>query len=484
MKNKYILFFFLVGLLASACNNQLDISPREVIDAEEVFTSADNLEAALGGAYAEFAGVFGGVNTAFSGELFGGDFNLMSELLASDSNLIWGGSFSTYREVGNKAILVNNTLIRNNWLRAYLAINNLNTVLANLDVADSQEQADRIEGEALGLRAMLYFDLVRFWSRPWGTGTEASDLGVPLVLTAIVTTNDAEATADLGRSNVAAVYQQVVDDLERAETLLEPSGANGNFFSTYAASAVLSRVYLQQGNFELAAAKADRVIQSGVYSLVSEPLAAFNNPSNSSEDIFAIQQSTLRNAGANNSGLTTFYARLNGPGRGDMQVQEPHFLLFEAGDLRGGLQDDLPQTATIPDVREMYYIGVGGQNSGQIQCAKYGDPNLNIPTARLAEMYLTRAEANFEAGTSVGAAPVDDINVVRARAGLDPIGAVTQDEIREERQRELAFEGFRLHDFKRWQLQIDGLPFTDPALVLPIPERELEVYDIPQNEGY
>jgi len=485
MKNKILILILAIFTLLTACTDQLDIEPREVIDAEDVFTDASNLEAALAGAYAEFSGVFGGVNAAYNGELYGGDFNLISELLGSDSNLIWGGSFNTYREFDRKDIITTNTEVRNNWQRSYLAINNLNTVLANLDVADSQEQADRIEGEALGLRAMIYFDLVRFWSRPWGTGDEATDPGIPLVLQAIVTTEDAEATANLGRFTVAEVYQQVISDLERSESLLAPSGTNGSFFSTYAASAILSRVYLQQGNFAMAAEKADRVIQSGLYSLVDDPLGAFNNPSNTPEDVFAVQQSTLRNAGLSNAGLATFYARLNGSGRGDMQVQQPQFDLYEEADLRGGLQDDLLQTATIADVDEMYYIGVGGQNSGQIQCAKYGDGAFNIQIVRLAEMYLTRAEANFENGSSIGATPIDDINVIRERAGLEDLAtALTQEEIRLERRRELAFEGFRLHDFKRWQLDIDGLPFTDPALVLPIPEREIEVYDIEQNEGY
>jgi hypothetical protein len=133
----------------------------------------------------------------------------------------------------------------------------------------------------------------------------------------------------------------------------------------------------------------------------------------------------------------------------------------------------------------MYYIGVFSQNSGFIMTAKWGDPNLNIPVIRLAEMYLTRAEGNFMAGTSIGADPMNDINTIRNRAGLDDLGvALTLDEIQLERQRELAFEGFRLHDFKRWQFSIAGLPFDAPELILPIPERETEVYNIPQNEGY
>lgn len=112
--------------------------------------------------------------------------------------------------------------------------------------------------------------------------------------------------------------------------------------------------------------------------------------------------------------------------------------------------------------------------------SRNGDWN---PT-RCSPALLTRAEGNFEAGTGIGAAPADDINVVRQRAGLDPLNSVTREDIRLERQRELAFEGFRLHDFKRWQQTIDGLPWDAPNLILPIPERELEAYDIEQNEGY
>ncbi|HMQ59407.1 MAG TPA: RagB/SusD family nutrient uptake outer membrane protein [Flavilitoribacter sp.] len=481
MRKLSIILIVIMALGWTSCDKQLDISPRQSIETGKVFTNGTNLEAALAGAYSEIKGTFNG---PFGGELYGGDFNLFSELLASDGNVIWGGSFSTYRQLYNKSVITTNVLIANDWIRAYNAINNLNNVLAHLDVADDQDQADRVQGEALALRSMIYFELVRLWSRPWGTGTEATDPGVPLVLSAVNTVEDAEKLGLIGRSTVKDVYDQVIADLVKAETLLENAGTNGSSISTYAVSAILSRVYLQQGEFAKAAQSADRVIQSGEYSLNANPLRAFNSPSNSSEDVFAIQQTALSNAGTSNGGLATFYARLNGSGRGDMQVQEAFFDLFEPGDRRGQLEEDLPSTATIANVNEMYYIGVGGQNAGNIQCAKYGDGNLNIQVIRLAELYLNRAEANFEAGTSVGASPLSDINTIRERAGLAPLLIVTRQDIHDERQRELAFEGFRLHDKKRWKEDVEDLPYDSPKLVLPIPERELEVYDIEQNPGY
>lgn len=465
----------------TACDKQLDITPRQAIETDKVFVNGANLEAALSGAYSEIKGTFNGPQ---GGEMYGGDFNLFSELLAADGNVAWAGSFGSYRQFSNKSIVTTNTPVANNWIRAYFAILNLNQVLAHLDVADDDAQRARVEGEALALRSMIYFELVRLWARPWGTGTEAADPGVPLVLSAVNTTEDAEKLTLIGRSTVKAVYDQVISDLIKAKGLLEDEGANGTKISTYAVSAILSRVYLQQGEYAKAAEEANRVIESGFYSLGPSPLRVFNTPSNSSEDVFAIQQSALSNAGTSNGGLATFYARLNGSGRGDMQVQEAFFDLFEPGDLRGQIEDDLPQTATIANVNEMYYIGVGGQNAGFIQCAKYGNGNLNIQVIRLAEMYLTRAEGNFESGQNLGATPLADINRIRQRAGLAPILLVNRDEIRKERQRELAFEGFRLHDKKRWKENVGDLPYDSPKLVAPIPERELEVYNIPQNPGY
>ena len=189
MRKLSIILIVIMALGWTSCDKQLDISPRQSIETEKVFTNGTNLEAALAGAYSEIKGTFNG---PFGGELYGGDFNLFSELLASDGNVIWGGSFSTYRQLYNKSVITTNVLIANDWIRAYNAINNLNNVLAHLDVADDQDQADRVQGEALALRSMIYFELVRLWSRPWGTGTEATDPGVPLVLSAVNTVEDAE----------------------------------------------------------------------------------------------------------------------------------------------------------------------------------------------------------------------------------------------------------------------------------------------------
>jgi hypothetical protein len=113
----------------------------------------------------------------------------------------------------------------------------------------------------------------------------------------------------------------------------------------------------------------------------------------------------------------------------------------------------------------------------------YGVVNL----IRLAEMYLIRAECNQRLGTTVGATPLADYNVIHTRAGLDPATSVTLDAILYERRLELAFEGFKIHDMRRLHQDVGIRPYTDPKLIFPIPAREIQAnpgLKDEQNTGY
>ena len=119
--------------------------------------------------------------------------------------------------------------------------------------------------------------------------------------------------------------------------------------------------------------------------------------------------------------------------------------------------------------------------------AQYG----NVKLIRLAEMYLVRAEANFRAGTIVGATPLADVNRIRTRAKLAPLATVALADILKERRLELAFEGFRLFDLKRNQestidpVSAAVIPWNAPRLVLPIPLREINANpNLEQNDYY
>lgn len=454
-----------------ACDDKLEIKPKQSIDAETALNSPENIKAALVGAYLE----------ARSTSLFGSYFNEYSELYAATNHMKFVGTYQQPKEFYQKKATVTNSYVEDTWINAYQLINKCNLLLQDgvLAILNASDKA-LVEGEAKFLRGWVIFEMTRLFGLPYNDGKANTNLGIPLILTP---TNDAKDAIKVARSTVAQCYGQAIADLSRAKALLPET--NSVYATTFAASAVLARIYLQIGDYANAATEANRVIQSNLFSLTSTPLAAFNSHSITSEDIFTFQN----NVASNTSWLSVMYASLNGVGRGDYEIQPPFIALFDPLDRRGMVQTETQPSFTISDINQMYYIGVGTiLNFGGINTAKWGDYYANIPILRLAEMYLIRAEANFE-GThgQVGPnTPTQDINTIRARS-LAPVyvADVTRDQIRMERYFELCWEGHRLHDLKRWGMNIGADAYNAGNLILPIPFREMEVNDLlVQNDWY
>lgn len=459
-------------LLLFACDEKLDLKPSQSIDASIALTTAENIKTTLVGAYLE----------ARSSSLFGSQFNEFSELYAATTDLTFIGTYAQPREFVRKEVTVTNSYVENTWIDAYSLINICNNLLdaATLAILEPGEERELVEGEAKFLRGWVLFEMTKFYGLPYQPGGNNTQMGVPIVLTP---TKDVEDAVDVARSSVQECYNQAVADLSDARDLLPED--NGVFASTYAASAILARLYLQQGNYVNAATEANRVIESGLFGLTPNPLQTFNIKGSSPEVIFALQN----NVASNSPWLTVMYASLNGMGRGDYDIQPGFLTRFNPADLRGMLQTETQPSFTIANINKMYYIGVGTiLNNGGINTSKWGDYYANIPLIRLAEMYLIRAEANFEKGGSQTGpnTPTQDINIVRARS-LAPeyIDPVTQAQIRDERYFELCWEGHRLHDLKRWNSNIGIYPYNAGNLILPIPFREMEVNKLlVQNPWY
>ena len=232
---------------------------------------------------------------------------------------------------------------------------------------------------------------------------------------------------------------------------------------------MLSRVYLQMGRYADARDAANRGIATATangFGLLSDYFSIFNNGVNTPEDLFAMQ--TSDQDGANN--LHLFYSIPEfGARDGDIEINDLHLDLYE-----------------LDDQRFIFYLGLGA-----VRTAKHYDIYKNVKVMRLSELYLTRAEANFRLGTSVGATALADINRIRTRAGMLALAALTLDQIYLERHLELAFEGFFIHDIRRFgktidgKTTVDGKPINDPRIVFPVPQREINVNkNLVQNQGY
>jgi len=455
----------LLAVPMAGCDKRLDIDPVNTVRANKALNTSADVESLLRAGYA----IIGSV------DLYGGRLQYIADLLGdpdgSDSEVFWGGTYSQPNEIYHKSIVKTNTFVAGTWTQAYQAINIANTVLANLSKVTPSKQ-NRVEGEAKFIRGAMYFELVRAFAKDWSNGSPTANPGVPLVLSPTDVENPdavAGAGAKIPRNTVAQVYAQALSDLTAAESKLAGSAPGSptatEFATTYTASGMLSRVYLQQRRYALAAVEADKVISSAAGFRLIRPISdEFASKINTNEDIFDLQVTVQ--SGAND--LNTFYS-VNGRG-GDISINDSFISQYDSTDARGQLFDSNLST-------------------------KFDEVYGNIHEMRLAEMYLTRAEGNFRAGTSVGATPESDLNTVRARAfrALPSVplyvpltsADVNLALILTERHLELAFEGFYLHDLRRNNLPVGNLPNTSPRLVLPIPQREIDVNpSLVQNDGY
>ncbi|MCX6264497.1 MAG: RagB/SusD family nutrient uptake outer membrane protein [Bacteroidetes bacterium] len=447
----------LVALLGvTGCEKRLDISPYQSIADDKALLTEDDVSVTLVGAY----------DGAQNAAVYGGDIMVLNELIGNTDNINFTGTFAGLSDSYQLQMVANNSFAASTWISSYAAINRCNNVLSAIDkVTSSAARKNSVEGQALFLRASIYFELVRLYAKFVGDGDIATNPGVPLVLKPTGNVTDAD---NLPRATVKAVYDQVVADLTKAETLLPTS--NGFYATKWSAAAQISRVQLMLKNYTEAAAAANRVISTSGRVLNPDFTKLWftfinNGGTTPSEYLFSIK--VTAQDGSNS--LNTYFGRTissipGTAGRSDCKVKAAHLALYEAG-----------------DVRKNFFVLSGGSYYTQKHLDRYGD----VPIIRLAEMYLTRAEANFRLGTSVGAAPLQDVNIIRGRVGLAPLATLTLNDILKERSLELAFEGHNVIEAKRLQKNVGVTPWNSPKLLFPIPQREMDVNkNLVQNSGY
>ncbi len=460
MKYFKYLITTLVFTAVFSCNKKLDVLPQNNVT--EIQTG-DDVTALL----------YGGYSLMQSASAFGEQYIFISDLLANENQIDFVGTFTDYKDLSNKQQTKESAIATTIWENSYLIIENMNTVLDKISLVD-ESQRDEVSAEAKFMRGVAYFELVNYFAKPYSAGNTSSTDGVPLVLEPTYIYDSVKNKPS--RASVEDVYKQVISDLTDAENGLPPTADNARATS-YAAEAFLARVYMNMSDYTNAATMANDVIESGNYNLTSTFNQAFNNPSNSTEDIFGIQNTPQSNAGTTDNGIVTFYRYAydangnNAGGRGDAQVDAGYFSYFDGDDFRGNFFSDGYAISGNPGTYTLKWLTF----------------YRTIPVIRLSEMYLTRGEANLRKGGAPigGASPEDDINTVRERAGASDLLNVTGNDFVDERFRELGFEGDRLWTLKRLKLDVGGFAYDAPELVLPVPQREIDVNsNLTQNEGY
>jgi hypothetical protein len=348
------------------------------------------------------------------------------------------------------------------WKAAYQAIYYANAVLDGIASSKTITEAIRnqLSGEMLVIRALNYFYLVNLFG------------DVPLELS-----TDYKANSMMPRTPAAEVYQQLTKDLIRAEGLLKenyPAALKARA-NKWTAAALLARIYLYQQDWANAEKQASAVINSNAYTLETDLDNVFSK--SSGETIWQ-----LGNDISNTAEAYEFVPY--SPGDLPNYTFTPFLLAaFEPGDQRLSTWAGSNMVDTT-----LYYYPY-----------KYKDNNYDPVTElyivfRLAEQYLIRAEVRAEQDNTDGA--IEDLNVIRSRAGLPGTAATGKDAvlsaIAHERQVELFCEwGHRWCDLKRTRkadeiLGIEkGANWQPTDTVYPLPAIELKNNPfLIQNPGY
>jgi starch-binding outer membrane protein, SusD/RagB family len=466
-KLRLALLAVVMTVISSCKKDFLDKDPYGGLPTNAAITNADDMETALNGAYA----------TLRSPNLYGRTIPLFGDLFA-DNVYISTTNSNRYLDFFQVNMTVNNGNARGIWETAYNIILDANNII-NSEVTGTP-QTDELRGEALALRALMYFELVKHFSKPYTVDPNA--LGVPLILTY-------DPFVKPQRNTVAEVYTQIETDLEQAIQLMTLPRSSA-YFSTYAAEALLARMYQFKGEWDNALTTAEDVINNSGYTLLglNQVLGywASNTPRNDGlETLFEVVFDLVGNAG--NDALAYFYDQA---GYGDALAAQSLYNLYAPSDVRRALI--LPSSPTRGNVRVVN---------------KY--PNSTQPdkdefkVIRLSEVYLIAAEAAYHTGDEPLARTY--LNAVATRrdasfAGYTSSGTDLLNDILLERRKELAFEGHRYWDLARYNLDVmrvniagnyPGVPLTIPTTnfrrILPIPQAELDanpnIRD-QQNPGY
>lgn len=448
------------------------------VDAENAYTSNGTAQSVLAGIF----DVMGATGSFYHGQ---NSISLLmglsaDELVNYSSSAVYGQFFTN-----NLSGQGNNSSYF--WATIYQQLYNCNAAIAGLTSSTAVTPAvkNQLLGEAKFARAYIYFYAINLYG----------DMPMPL-------TTDYLTNNTLARTPKAQIYQQIIQDLKDAQSLLSDAKyLNGTGSATtdrlrpnkQAASAMLARVYLYNNDWANAEAQASSVISTSIYLLEPNLNQVFLKASR--ETIWALQPVTN---GYNNGDAYTLV--LTAPPANTVVTQLPlnQTLVnaFENGDARFTNwvgQYKVAATNNAP-ATTYYYAYKYKANTTNGSSAPVTEWPIEL---RLAEQYLIRAEARAQQNNLDGAK--SDLNVIRSRASLTAVTASTQSDVMaavtHERQIELFTEwGHRWFDLKRTG-KIDAVMNVETPkkggtwaaykALVPIPASEILIdHNLTQNPGY
>jgi starch-binding outer membrane protein, SusD/RagB family len=482
-KKKYCQLVFIGSLMMFwACDDFITKAPLDQTNVEISYQTPEDANRAVMGIYNRFDGTYAQNMSRLT--------ELTTDNGISQEDRLKGAGEGFVRELNDFSFSSENNFIANRWSDLYNGISRANLLLNRIESIEfpNNELKNQYIGESKFLRALMYFDLVRFYG------------GVPISLSVLDSIDEAYA---LVRSPESEVYNAIVADLQDAINNLPTSYNQSNLgrATEGAAKGLLAKVYLTMGSPDLALPLLREIINSSQYRLMDGFNEVFDND-NTPESLFEIQYTSSESAAGNpypnwflptdaNAGPDVFGADWRGVGggfSGTVLATQDLYDTYEENDTRR----DYTIAEFFSNVDGMTVLRVDkykGAPASQLN----SDDNLII--LRYADVLLMLAEAINESNGGPTAEAYDAVDKVRTRAGVGTWERTLNYEsfktkLLEERRKEFAFENHRWFDLKRFGKTIDiltekGYNIQPHHLLFPLPQLEVELNpNLEQNPGY
>lgn len=470
IKNAFGLLLLL--LLCGACEDWLSVSPKSEVKYDDLFAHENGFKDQLTGIYSALCTKeIYGANVTFGAIDVAGQQYYMGS--GQKSNKYYTIRRFEYEDAKSKAVF------HEMWGHMYNTIANVNILLRGIEEHSgvlSAKNEKIYKGEALGLRALLHFDLLRMFGQSFAAGADKA--AIPYVK---VISKEVPAL-----STVREVLDFAIADLEEAAGLLEDDpvrtgesssaflGTRVFHFNYYAVRALLARVYLYKNDKANALKNAQEVIEAGKFPWVARELVTTSKRENRdgvfvSEGIFILNNTLL------NDLVNEFLRR-------GMDDSENNLLFMDEDVMDGIFEKDLYGSL---DWRYTYYFEEDDWDYFSSKLWQFnnttGKKYMNRqPLLRISEMYLIAAECAPGKADAVGY-----FNTLRQHRGFlenNNLASTVTDgilkaEIEKEYRKEFIGEGqwfFYCKRTGREDLPDMAVPFNKSFYCFPLPDVEIE----------
>ncbi|MCG9972202.1 RagB/SusD family nutrient uptake outer membrane protein [Christiangramia crocea] len=495
---------FVVGMLSS-CHDKLETTEGQLNTADIDYTDTEDMISPLIGAYSEFASR-------------GWEEPLLLGVRGDDVNAGGLGDQQPFAATDQYEYTKDYWMYNSLWNIHYADIIDMNTAILQIEnylefVEEGSADWDRGNqyiAEIMVFRAWFHFNLARVWEDVF-----------------IITSNQPEEEIEAGVSSKAEIMQFISDQMDEAIPHLPDARPNERTdipggvtkYTAYAMKALanLELASLGTGNYQAVADAAGAIISSGKFSLYPDFYQLFKKPGElSDESLLEMQYSDY--GSETGDAFYHLYAPFGPQGwtperenaSSGWGFYEPSFKFIEfmldrdetvrletsvlftdrgIAEIEADGYTNLPSfvsnTTRSGDVINDYaraYFASGKHYLPSVQLTdgrnNYG-AGKNMIVIRYAEVLLMYAEALVQGASGVGMSADEAVNLVRARADMDPISGVTLQDVMDEKFAELAMEwGIRYYDMIRLdmydELSYDGRTFSADKEYLPYPQAQVD----------